>query len=847
MKKLFFVFAILIGSCDIFAANEYFRSIASGNWNSTSTWQMSTNSGSTWITATSTPSVTSGLITIQSPNTVTVSSNVSADQLVVNGGATLSISSLVTLTINDGAGEDLILNNPGIISGAGKIETNGSAVVFNLHGGGVFSTTLRVVSGITTLYDNLAPRLVTISGNVIIENNTVLNTAIGPYTTRFTGAVQNYGTLTTGSGGSLRFGGSFILNNDSISGSNIYYESALNISGTGKFSGNTQIVTSSGSITLGSNVTFSALTMTMNFASTVNLNGYSFKFIAGSFTMRESTSMTSGSFITEGNITLIVRSTALFSTLLINNSGTLTLDNDTGNDIILSGGLTNSSSLSLSLVINLELSGTFVNSGTVSGSGAFRFKGNSFTNSGTIANTNFILESGSHSISGIGTWSTSMYFLNGSNTTLSGNFQVRDIIVNPTAILNLSSHKLILKGTDPLSISGTVNSSTGTIEFNGSASQNINASILDFYRLSINNSAGVNLQTDITVTDTLSLVSGDINLNGKIIDLSSTGYLKETSGNTVKGSSGYIVSERVLNSPVNDNVAGLGAVITTAAVPGITIVKRGHTIQASLNGGGGLMRYYDIIPENNTNLNATLVFSYDDTELNSNDESSLALFRSPDDGVSWSHAGGIVSISDNKITLTSIGSFSRWSADEYDLIPSTIKIFPEAFLNPITNTLNSKDTIRIFLRESSAPYNIVDSAKSEIDSVTFTGSFLFQNAPSGTYYLMAIHRNSLETWSKAGGESYNTGSAFNYDFTDDSTKAYGNNMHKTNSMWGIISGDVNRNGNVTLTDIIDVYNSSATFESGYIAADVNGDKNVNLNDILAAFNNSAMFSQAVTP
>lgn len=59
------VFFAVTGSA--FPANEYFRSIISGDWNSTSTWQMSTNSGSTWIAATLTPTNASGVITVRYP------------------------------------------------------------------------------------------------------------------------------------------------------------------------------------------------------------------------------------------------------------------------------------------------------------------------------------------------------------------------------------------------------------------------------------------------------------------------------------------------------------------------------------------------------------------------------------------------------------------------------------------------------------------------------------------------------------------------------------------------------------------------------------------------------------
>ena len=90
-------FLVIMISGNAFSANELFRSVATGNWNAISTWQMSTNGGGTWFAATSTPTDTSGGITIQSPNIVTVTVSVSADQLGVNNGGTISINNGVTL------------------------------------------------------------------------------------------------------------------------------------------------------------------------------------------------------------------------------------------------------------------------------------------------------------------------------------------------------------------------------------------------------------------------------------------------------------------------------------------------------------------------------------------------------------------------------------------------------------------------------------------------------------------------------------------------------------------------------------------------------------------------------
>jgi hypothetical protein len=61
-------------------------------------------------------------------------------------------------------------------------------------------------------------------------------------------------------------------------------------------------------------------------------------------------------------------------------------------------------------------------------------------------------------------------------------------------------------------------------------------------------------------------------------------------------------------------------------------------------------------------LNATLVYRYDDTELNGAIDSTLRLFRSTDNGTSWQAMGGAVNGTANTITLSAINEFSRWTA-----------------------------------------------------------------------------------------------------------------------------------------------------------------------------------------
>jgi len=178
-------------------------------------------------------------------------------------------------------------------------------------------------------------------------------------------------------------------------------------------------------------------------------------------------------------------------------------------------------------------------------------------------------------------------------------------------------------------------------------------------------------------------------------------------------------------------------------------------------------------------------------------------------------------------------------------VPASITVALQGFYN--NTTLNIRDTTRIYLRNTSPPYAIVDSAKAVIDSLNFTGSFLFANAPTGTYYLQVKSRNGLETWSKAGGQLYTAGSAFSYNFTTAAAQAYGSNEILKNTKYCQYSGDVNQNGIIDLTDVILINNDASAFLSGYRVTDVNGDSYIDLSDIVITSNNASNFVNKVVP
>ena len=111
------------------------------------------------------------------------------------------------------------------------------------------------------------------------------------------------------------------------------------------------------------------------------------------------------------------------------------------------------------------------------------------------------------------------------------------------------------------------------------------------------------------------------------------------------------------------------------------------------------------------------------------------------------------------------------------------------------------------------------------------------------------HFNSIETWSKDGGELLLSDETnYNYDFTTAITQAYGNNLKLKGSKYCLYSGDINQDGFIDLFDVVRIYNDSKNFSTkNYLQTDLNGDSNVDLVDITICYNNSLNFVQIIKP
>ena len=180
MSAIFLLFITL--SVQSQTTGDY-RSAATGNWSTVATWERF--NGTSWVAAPASPSSADGVISIRSPHTISVIDARTADQLIVDAGGTLTITS--TLTVNDGAGTDMTvngtLNTSSILDGSGSVLVNGTmnwtandvAVNLTIASGATLNmgiTNIRLLSSKTILNQGTINRT---GGDLLLLNGTLQN------------------------------------------------------------------------------------------------------------------------------------------------------------------------------------------------------------------------------------------------------------------------------------------------------------------------------------------------------------------------------------------------------------------------------------------------------------------------------------------------------------------------------------------------------------------------------------------------------------------------------------------------------------------------------------------------
>lgn len=290
--------------------------------------------------------------------------------------------------------------------------------------------------------------------------------------------------------------------------------------------------------------------------------------------------------------------------------------------------------------------------------------------------------------------------------------------------------------------------------------------------------------------------------------------------------------------------------IKNSGIPDWFAVRSEGSFINTLMPNNCIVREWSITEDTPGGSDASLTFSWDNySEVNNfNLNNRLAIARY--DSSKWKETNSskvFISSSLYSTTANNFTSFGYFCVKNKSKIICNLNTIPEGFYNQVLNNLNRKDTIITYLRNNSPPYNIIDSAKNILDSNNFTVRDSFYNAPTGNYYMVLKHRNSLETWSKTGGESFAIDSIYSYDFTSSPSQAFGSNLILVGSKYCLYSGDVNQDGIVDASDLAEVENAAGITLTGYSNTDINGDNIVDAGDISIADNNVTASVHSITP
>lgn len=158
------------------------------------------------------------------------------------------------------------------------------------------------------------------------------------------------------------------------------------------------------------------------------------------------------------------------------------------------------------------------------------------------------------------------------------------------------------------------------------------------------------------------------------------------------------------------------------------------------------------------------------------------------------------------------------------------------------------DIVTVGLAGNASPHNLIALATETVNGGTLQGRYYFGGAvANGTsYYLIAINRNHLETWS-ATPITFTAGNA-SYNFTTALSQAYGNNQVTYSGVATLFGGDVNQDGTIDGADGADVDNDAFNFVSGnQRVTDITNDGTVDGTDGGYIDNNAFNFVGVFTP
>ncbi|MBU6158213.1 MAG: autotransporter-associated beta strand repeat-containing protein [Bacteroidetes bacterium] len=231
--------ALQLSTGEVVPAIMQYRSAnaVGGNWTTAADWQVSSD-GVNWSAASLAPTTSNaGTINVRSGFDMTISSNVSVDQVTVDAGAQLTVSGNAQLIIANGTGDDLTVNGTLNRTTSAAFTTTGNLVfsatgkyISNFSGASIPTASWDAASTLQIDASIASDEFTEVFGNVVVNNNagffistsSVTNfsgSIAGNFTHNSSGTValcnkSTDATLTIGGNLSLQGLGTFRITND---------------------------------------------------------------------------------------------------------------------------------------------------------------------------------------------------------------------------------------------------------------------------------------------------------------------------------------------------------------------------------------------------------------------------------------------------------------------------------------------------------------------------------------------------------------------------------------------------------------------------------------------------------
>ena len=518
-----------------------FRSAGSGDWATVGTWQSAVAGSGNWHTATATPTSSATSVAVRSTHAVSITSAVTVGNMTIDGevdlktGGSITVASGKTATVNN-----LFDNQQNTVS-----FTVGTGAM-SIAAGGTYKS-----SGYT--------------GNALLL---------------FTGVTFASGA----SGGTLYLSGTGSPRLPASNPGNVIWNAGSNTflnATTTSIGGNLTVM--SGTINNGSG----GAARTLNLSGNLIIQGGEYDLTGGSATAStgQVTNVT-GDVTVSGGVLAVVNNANSGT-----NTGTLSI---TGNVTISGGSLYTvgsasgaASTATLNITGNLvHTAGNFGNaSSTPTTPGNITFNGTSAQSISTIGLTN--------------TGKNNVIISNASGVTLNTDLTINGSLTLTSGTLGIGAHSLYLGGAVTRT-SGSIDATSGTVEFNGTTAQSPVAGTLsgtNILNLSINNSAGVTLSANRTVTGTLYLKAGALTMSATTLTISNGASINRTAGTLAAapawGGTADVTYSNSTNVTIGNEMPilpGSASVLNNLSTIGVgnVTMNRDVTVNGALSLGGGV-------------------------------------------------------------------------------------------------------------------------------------------------------------------------------------------------------------------------------------------------------------------